>query len=138
MPSYVKPVCSVGNGSEYGWYTEPVTGREAFHSGLDFDVDPGFPVFAALSGRVISAELRGTYGLAVEIDHGHGHQTRYGHLSALAVVAGQWVACGATLGWSGATGKTAKPTLHFEIWRSDVVMDPRHRFGPNRRCAATG
>ena len=136
LPTYIKPVCSIGDGTGFGWHNDPYTGRQAYHSGLDFDVDPGYPIMAAASGRVISAEPRGPYGLAVEIDHGRGNRTRYGHLGVLAVKEGQRISQGATIGWSGATGRTLTPTLHFEIWHGDSVLDPRGKLLSNLRCTS--
>ena len=135
VPYYVKPVCAGKAGSGFGYRLDPFTGRRAFHAGLDFEVEPGHPVVASASGRVVWAERRGPYGLAVEIDHGGTNKTRYGHLSALVVASGQRIGQGETLGWSGATGRAAIPGLHFEVWRNEVVLDPRKHLRPNPRCA---
>ena len=134
-PRYVKPVCTADHGSGFGYRVDPFTGKVAFHSGLDLKVAAGLPVVAAASGRVIMAERRGPYGLVVEVDHGGRDRTRYGHLGALAVESGRHVEQGEAIGWSGATGRTQAPALHFEIWRKDVVVDPRKHLHPNPRCA---
>ena len=124
-------MCSVGDGGGYGRRVDPITLRMSFHAGLDFDVEAGYPVFAAAAGRVLFAELKGPYGLAIDVDHGRRHSTRYGHLSALAVSEGQFVPQGASIGWSGVTGRTLAPVLHFEIWRDDVVRNPGPLIRPN-------
>lgn len=134
-PHYIKPVCAGTDGSGFGYRVDTFTGRLAFHSGLDFEVEAGHPVVASAAGSVVWAENRGPYGLAVEIDHGGGHTTRYGHLSELAVGASQRVAQGRSIGWSGATGRASRPGLHFEVWRNDIVQDPRKYLHPNPRCA---
>lgn len=133
-PHYVKPVCAGDEGSGFGYRVDAFTGRVAFHSGLDFAVEPGHPVVASAAGRVVVAGNKGPYGLLVEIDHGRGHKTRYGHLSKLAVDADRRVAQGAAIGWSGATGRASAPGLHFEVWRSMIVHDPRKVLHPNPRC----
>lgn len=134
-PYYIRPVCAGNGGSGFGYRIDSFTGRQAFHAGLDFEVEPGHPVVASASGRVVWAERRGPYGFAVEIDHGGTNKTRYGHLSAFAVASDQSVAQGQTLGWSGATGRTVIPGLHFEVWHDEVVLDPRKYLHPNPRCA---
>jgi murein DD-endopeptidase MepM/ murein hydrolase activator NlpD len=134
-PYYVWPVCAGKGGSGFGYRIDSFTGRRAFHSGLDIEVEPGHPVVASASGRVVWAEKRGPYGFAVEIDHGGTNKTRYGHLSAFAVASGESVDQGQTLGWSGATGRAAIPGLHFEVWQNEVVLDPRKHLHPNPRCA---
>ena len=134
-PRYVKPVCTADQGSGFGHSVDPFTGKVAFHSGLDLKVAAGSPVVAAASGRVTLAERRGPYGLVVEIDHGGRNRTRYAHLGWLAVESSRQIEQGETVGWSGATGRTQAPALHFEIWRNDVVQDPQKHLHPNPRCA---
>ena len=134
-PYYIKPVCAKNDGSGFGYRIDAFTGRVGFHAGLDFAVEPGSPVVASAAGQVVWAQTRGPYGLAVEIDHGGNHRTRYAHLSEHAVAPGQRVAQGATIGWSGATGRTSMPGLHFEVWSNDIVRDPRKHLHPNPRCA---
>ena len=136
IPHYIAPVCA-GPGSGFGYRIDPYTGRNAFHAGLDFEVAIGTPVFASAAGKVMAAEQRGPYGLMIEIDHGGGHKTRYGHLSELAVKADDEVAQGAIIAKSGATGRAQVPGLHFEIWRNEVVHDPRLDLHPNPRCETT-
>jgi murein DD-endopeptidase MepM/ murein hydrolase activator NlpD len=136
FPRYITPVCGARVVSGFGYRVDAFTGRVAFHAGLDFAVESGQPVVASASGRAIAAERRGPYGLMIEIDHGHTDSTRYGHLSGLAVEAGDSVVQGQTIGWSGMTGRTPSPALHFEIWRDARVRDPREYLSSNPRCAS--
>lgn len=128
------PVCSDAPPSGFGYRTDPFNGRRVFHSGLDFAVEQGVPVRASLGGRVIAAERRGPYGKMVEIDHGGAERTRYAHLSAWAVMEGDRVAQGQTIGWSGQSGRAEKPLLHFELWRGETQRDPRNALDPSPRC----
>jgi murein DD-endopeptidase MepM/ murein hydrolase activator NlpD len=100
----------------FGYETDPLTGSVSFHSGVDLKAQAGTPVRASARGRVIAAELRGPYGNVVEIDHGAGYRTRYAHLAAYRVSAGEIVGRGQVVGDVGSTGRTNGPHLHFEIW----------------------
>ncbi|MEQ1753044.1 MAG: peptidoglycan DD-metalloendopeptidase family protein [Micropepsaceae bacterium] len=118
--------------SGFGYRVDPFTGRVAFHSGADMAGDFGTPIMATLPGRVISAELRGPYGLAVEIDHGHGIRTRYGHLKTISVKQGDFVQFRQRIGTMGSSGRSTGPHLHYEIWFNDVVRSPIKFFDAGR------
>jgi murein DD-endopeptidase MepM/ murein hydrolase activator NlpD len=96
------------------------------HDGIDLEASPGDQVVAVASGRVVQAGPRGTLGLAVELDHGNGWTTRYGHLSVLSVVQGEQVDQGQQLGEAGATGRATGPHLHLELRRHGEAVDPCH------------
>jgi murein DD-endopeptidase MepM/ murein hydrolase activator NlpD len=100
----------------------PRDGRH--HDGIDITTRPGRPVHAAGQGRVTMAGENGGYGLFVEIEHGDGHTTRYGHLDALWVRRGQWVEVGTPLGPMGSTGHVTGPHLHFEVYEDGEPVDP--------------
>ena len=134
IPRYIAPICAPP-GSGFGHRVDPFTGRFAFHSGLDFEVAVGSPVYASAAGKVVTAERTGPYGLMIEIDHGASHKTRYGYLNELAAKAGDDVAQGAIIAKSGTSGRVVGPHLHFEIWRNDVVRDPSKELHPNPSCA---
>jgi murein DD-endopeptidase MepM/ murein hydrolase activator NlpD len=136
VPRHIEPVCGARDASGFGYRVDPFTGRNSFHGGLDFSIEIGHPVFASAAGRVVAARWRGPYGLMVEIEHSRTHRTRYGHLAGIAVEHGQLVAQGATIGWSGSTGRTVSPTVHFEVWQDDSVKDPKKYLRPNPRCAS--
>ncbi|MBT9260029.1 MAG: M23 family metallopeptidase [Clostridiales bacterium] len=96
----------------------------SFHSGIDIGVSPGTPVYAADSGYVRAAGSSGAYGLRVIVDHGSGYSTLYAHLSKIAVNPGQKVSRGDVIGYSGTTGRTTGPHLHFEIRIDEVPVNP--------------
>jgi murein DD-endopeptidase MepM/ murein hydrolase activator NlpD len=110
--------------SVFGYRTDPFFGRPALHSGMDLRADMGAPVRATASGRVTVAEPSGGYGNMVEVDHGAGLATRYGHLSEIDVQDGQWVEAGTLIGRVGSTGRSTGPHLHYEVRIDGVAVDP--------------
>jgi murein DD-endopeptidase MepM/ murein hydrolase activator NlpD len=110
--------------SEYGRRIDPVTGRPANHSGLDFGAYRLAPIMAAAPGQVTFVGWRGGYGRVVEIDHGHGFKTRYGHLQRATVQRGDTVAFGERVGQMGSTGRSTGDHLHYEVWFRGKVYDP--------------
>ena len=110
--------------SGFGARIDPFTGRYAFHPGIDFAGPWGAPVHATAPGTVVFAGNRGGYGNMVEIDHGFGIHTRYGHLSAITVQVGAQVDKGAAIGRVGSTGRSTGPHVHYEVWYDDVVRNP--------------
>jgi murein DD-endopeptidase MepM/ murein hydrolase activator NlpD len=119
--------------SGFGYRTDPFLGRPALHSGVDLREDFGQPVRATAAGVVIAAGPSGGYGNMVEVDHGGGFSTRYGHLSTILVAPGQQVAPGAVIGRVGSTGRSTGPHLHYEVRADGEAVDPT-RF---LRAAAT-
>lgn len=122
--------------STFGYRTDPFTGRTALHSAIDIGRAEGIAVVAAAAGEVIAAEERGPYGLMIEIDHGGGVRTRYGHLKEMNVVLGQHVASGQRIALTGASGRALSPHLHFELWVGDQQRDPLARLNPEECRAA--
>jgi murein DD-endopeptidase MepM/ murein hydrolase activator NlpD len=112
--------------SGFGPRMDPFTGRYAFHSGMDFAGPWGTAVCATAAGTVVFAGARGGYGNMVEIDHGMGLHTRYGHLSRITVRVGMRVEKGAAIGRVGSTGRSTGPHVHYEVWYGDVVRNPRN------------
>ena len=110
--------------STYGRRTDPFTKQPAFHAGIDFIGPARSPVMATAPGVVVFAGRKGPYGRAVEIDHGLGVKTRYAHLSAISVQAGETVAFGRQLGTMGSTGRSTGQHLHYEILLDDEQIDP--------------
>jgi len=94
-----------------------------YHPGIDIANDVGTPEFAADAGKVLSAGW-GSYGIYVEIDHGNGFHTIYGHMSVVQVTTGQVVTQGQQIGLMGATGRATGPHLHFEIRFQGVPQNP--------------
>jgi len=110
--------------SGFGPRVDPFTGRVAFHPGVDFAGPWGSTVAATAPGVVVWAGARGGYGNMVEIDHGYGFHTRYGHLSSILVSAGTRVEEGTPIGKMGSTGRSTGPHVHYEVWMADSVRDP--------------
>ena len=100
-------------------------GRPAMHTGLDFRASTGDPVRATANGKVVNAGWSGGYGRMVEIDHGNGLSTRYGHLSAINVKIGQQVTIGQVIGEVGSTGRSTGPHLHYETRIDGDAVDPQ-------------
>jgi murein DD-endopeptidase MepM/ murein hydrolase activator NlpD len=110
--------------SGFGARIDPFTGHYAFHPGVDFAGPWGAPVSATAPGTVVFAGNRGGYGNMVEIDHGFGIHTRYGHLSKITVAVGSKVNKGSVVGRMGSTGRSTGPHVHYEVWYDDVVRNP--------------
>lgn len=110
--------------SNFGPRSDPFTGQTAMHAGMDFRGETGTPVRAGGAGQVLRAELSGGYGNLVELDHGNGVTTRYAHLSAFDVKAGQLVAAGQVIGRVGSTGRSTGPHLHYETRLADQARNP--------------
>jgi murein DD-endopeptidase MepM/ murein hydrolase activator NlpD len=95
------------------------------HTGIDFRGSIGEPIHATASGAVASAGWSGGYGKMVEIDHGNGLSTRYGHLSEIDVSVGQQVKIGQVIGRLGSTGRSTGPHLHYETRIDGDAVDPQ-------------
>jgi murein DD-endopeptidase MepM/ murein hydrolase activator NlpD len=111
--------------SGFGMRTHPIDGVQKFHTGIDLRGAEGAPILAAADGVVRSAGTRGGYGNAVEIDHGNGVSTLYGHASELGVKAGDQVHKGQEIGEVGMTGRATGPHLHFEVRVEGKPVDPK-------------
>ncbi|MBU6443098.1 MAG: M23 family metallopeptidase [Alphaproteobacteria bacterium] len=110
--------------SDFGPRIDPFTHRLGFHPGLDFGGPWGAVIHSTAPGVVDWAGWRGGYGNMVEIDHGFGIKTRYGHMSSILVKVGAKVQKGTPLGKLGSTGRSTGPHVHYEVWLGDVVRDP--------------
>lgn len=121
-----KPVVgSMDMSSPFGSRMDPFLRGPAIHSGIDLRGDTGDPVRATASGTVVTASWQGGYGNMVEIDHGNGLSTRYGHMSKIDVKVGQHVAIGQQVGRIGSTGRSTGPHLHYETRINDKAVDPQ-------------
>ncbi|HTB96251.1 MAG TPA: M23 family metallopeptidase [Terracidiphilus sp.] len=114
-------------GSSFGEREDPFNGEGAFHPGMDIDAPYGTPVRAAGDGDVTGANMGAGYGKQVVLDHGHDLITIYGHLSAVAVTAGQHVTRGEVIGYVGQTGRATGPHLHYEVRVHNVPVNP-HKY----------
>jgi murein DD-endopeptidase MepM/ murein hydrolase activator NlpD len=102
----------------------PILGIRRMHAGLDFRARHGTPIVAVTDGRVSSAGRAGGCGIAVRLDHGGGLQTRYCHMSRMAVRSGQQVRRGQVIGYVGSTGLSTGPHLHYEMYRNGRAINP--------------
>ncbi len=110
--------------SGYGQRTDPFTGLPAPHHGVDIANRFGAPVLAASRGIVTFAGKMKDFGYMVEIDHGYGYRTRYGHLSAVTVKVGDLVEDNQLIGRIGSTGRSTGPHLHYEVHRFGRHINP--------------
>jgi murein DD-endopeptidase MepM/ murein hydrolase activator NlpD len=110
--------------SGFGYRSDPFTRRATFHEGTDLAAFTGAPIIAPAPGKIIHAGIKGSYGRTVEIDHGAGFKTRYGHMNSIAVKLGQEVAIGQKIGTMGSTGRSTGPHLHYEIYFRGKSYDP--------------
>lgn len=110
--------------SSYGMRRHPILGYRRMHSGLDFSARRGTPIVAVTDGKVAGAGRMGGCGIAVKLSHGGGLQTRYCHMSRLAVRGGQDVRRGQVIGYVGSTGLSTGPHLHYEMYRSGRAINP--------------
>ena len=109
----------------YGYRTDPFTGKRDFHPAVDISTSKGEPVYSTASGKVISAARNGDYGNLIEVDHGFGLKTRYGHLSEFLVKPGDTVIRGDIIGTVGNTGRATGHHVHYEVWVNDRTINPR-------------
>ncbi len=110
--------------SGFGARVDPFTGHYSFHPGVDFAGPYGSSIASTAPGTVVFAGQRGGYGNMVEVDHGFGIHTRYGHLSAILVRVGTRVSKGTPIGKLGSTGRSTGPHVHYEVWYDNVVRNP--------------
>jgi murein DD-endopeptidase MepM/ murein hydrolase activator NlpD len=131
-----KPVSDGNLGSDFGWRIDPITGRSALHTGLDFQADNGTPILSAAGGVVVVQEYHPAYGNMVEIDHGNDLVTRYAHASAVYVKKGDIVRRGQKLAAVGSTGRSTGAHLHFEVLVQGVPQDPQKFLAAGGNLAA--
>ncbi|RVD70061.1 M23 family metallopeptidase [Mesorhizobium sp. M4A.F.Ca.ET.029.04.2.1] len=110
--------------SPFGVRTDPILGTAALHSGMDFRAPMGMPAKVTAAGVVTKAGWNGGYGRMVEVDHGNGFATRYGHLSEIDVTVGQKLAAGDIIGKTGSSGRSTGPHLHYEVRHNGEAVDP--------------
>ena len=110
--------------SGFGVRMDPFTSSPAMHTGLDLHGETGDPVRATADGKVTAAGWSGGYGRVVDIDHGNGLSTRYGHLSSIDVRVGQSIRTGQIIGKIGSTGRSTGPHLHYETRVRGDAVDP--------------
>jgi murein DD-endopeptidase MepM/ murein hydrolase activator NlpD len=131
-----KPVSGeIDLSSPFGVRVDPFLHVAAMHTGLDFRGDIGDPIHATAAGTVVSAGWSGGYGKMVEIDHGNGLATRYGHLSQIDVKVGDEIRIGQVVGLMGSTGRSTGPHLHYETRVDGEAVDPQRFLNAGMRLA---
>ena len=126
------PVADNGEGyisSEFGWRKSPTTGKQAFHEGLDIGVWYNTPVMTTADGIITFAGWKSGYGWTIDVKHGFGFMTRYGHLKKIKVKKGQQVKRGQIIGLSGNSGRSTGPHLHYEVRVNNIPKNPRKYIG---------
>lgn len=123
MPTMM-PVSAPFNASGFGMRIDPITGQNALHEGIDFIADSGTPVIAAAGGVVQFAGFHPQYGNMIDIDHGNDLVTRYAHLSKVLAKEGDVLQRGRRIAYSGNTGRTTGPHLHFEVRFRGAPQNP--------------
>jgi murein DD-endopeptidase MepM/ murein hydrolase activator NlpD len=111
-------------GSGFGFRVDPINGRSALHTGLDFPAETGTPIQAAAGGIVTANEWHAEYGHVLEINHGNGLATRYAHCSAIEVPVGALVKRGQLVARVGTSGRSTGAHLHFEVLLDGVPQNP--------------
>jgi murein DD-endopeptidase MepM/ murein hydrolase activator NlpD len=127
-----RPVGGGHLGSSFGWRIDPFTGRNALHTGLDFQANPGTPILAAAGGVVVAQEMHPAYGNMVEVDHGNDLVTRYAHAMRVFVRKGDLVKRGQHIADVGTTGRSTGPHLHFEVMVQGIPQDPQKFLAAGR------
>jgi murein DD-endopeptidase MepM/ murein hydrolase activator NlpD len=110
--------------ASFGNRADPFTGMRDFHPGIDISVPRGTRVAAPADGVVVFCGTKGGYGNILVLDHGYGTVTRYGHLDGFNVRPGQRVQRGDVVGFSGNTGRSTAPHVHYEVWVNDQMRNP--------------
>lgn len=120
-----QPIVVGSLGSVFGWRIDPITGRSALHTGLDYQADVGAAILAAAGGVVVTQEFHPAYGNLIEVDHGNDLLTRYAHASKVLVKKGDLVKRGQKIAEVGTTGRSTGPHLHFEVLVQGVPQNPQ-------------
>ncbi len=119
-----RPITKGWTSSYYGKRTDPFTGKLAMHKGMDFAGKEGSEVISVASGVVTWSGNRYGYGKLIEVNHGNGYVTRYGHNAELLVEVGDTVVKGQAIAAMGSTGRSTGPHVHFEVLKNDRQVNP--------------
>lgn len=110
--------------SRFGWRNSPWGGGSELHQGIDIANSMDTPIVATADGEVVQSEASGGYGNIVQIDHGNGIATIYGHNSRIIVNVGQSVRKGQVVSYLGSTGRSTGPHVHYEVRVNGTAVDP--------------
>ncbi len=127
-----RPITRGWLSSYFGLRTDPFTGRRVHHSGIDFAGKLGSDIVSVAAGVVTFSGKRSGYGNLVEINHGNGYVTRYGHCKETLVQVGQTVKKGEVVAIMGSTGRSTGPHVHFEVMRNGRHVDPKRYIHASR------
>jgi len=119
-----RPIVKGWTSSYYGKRTDPFSGKLAMHKGMDFAGKEGSEIIAVANGVVTWAGDRYGYGNMIEINHGNGYTTRYGHNAEILVEVGDTITKGQTISLMGSTGRSTGPHVHFEVLKNDRQVNP--------------
>jgi len=119
-----RPIHKGWTSSYYGKRTDPFTGKLAMHKGMDFAGKEGSEIISVANGVVTWAGKRYGYGELIEVNHGNGYTTRYGHNEKLLVEVGDSVVKGQAISTMGSTGRSTGPHVHFEVLKNDRQINP--------------
>jgi murein DD-endopeptidase MepM/ murein hydrolase activator NlpD len=131
------PLAASTTTSSYGMREHPVLGGMKAHKGIDLAAPVGTPVYATADGTVERADWFSSYGLYVAIEHGSDLETRYAHMSRLAVAAGEHVHKGEIIGYVGTTGRSTGPHLHYEVRVGGEAVNPIPYMAETRATGRT-
>lgn len=120
-----RPVTDSDVGSSFGWRVDPLSGRSALHTGLDFPAPISAAILAAAGGVVVTQSFHPEYGNMVEIDHGNDLITRYAHASKVSVKVGDLIKRGQKIAEVGTSGRSTGSHLHFEVLVQGIPQDPQ-------------
>lgn len=120
-----RPVKKGWNSSQFGKRIDPFTGKTAWHEGMDFAGKLNDPIIATASGVVSFVGKKSGYGLTVEINHGNGIKTRYGHNLKVIVKPGQVISKGQVISRMGSSGRSTGPHVHYEVLKNGRPVDPK-------------
>jgi murein DD-endopeptidase MepM/ murein hydrolase activator NlpD len=124
IPSLIPITTARALSSGFGLRVHPVMGGIRMHKGIDLPASTGTPIHATADGVVGKADWFGGYGLCVELEHGANMETRYGHMSRIAVAEGQMVRKGDVIGYVGSTGRSTGSHLHYEVRIAGQAVNP--------------
>lgn len=133
-----KPIDAMRLTSSFGMRTHPVLGKRMRHNGIDIPASTGTPIYAPADGVVGRAQRLGGYGNYAEISHGNGIETRFGHMSRIAVFPGQRIKQGQIVGYVGSTGRSTGPHLHYEVRIAGTPVNPIPFVQPETNFAYVG
>jgi murein DD-endopeptidase MepM/ murein hydrolase activator NlpD len=125
----VVPTKNMQQTSSFGYRSDPFNGGAKFHSGIDIGGPKGTDIYATGDGIVVRVDYNYYgYGIVVDVDHGFGYTTRYGHLLSASVFEGQRVSRGDKVGELGSSGRATGPHLHYEVLYKGTAVNPWNFF----------